>query len=1292
MQPIMSQKPKASHHSVIQQQSAQPGKMPQAQHLVQQSAQSNEPRMPSRHPGPQFQDATSKHLPQSSGGPLRSDVHVVALGASERQPVKQEQIPEQSGGVRQLKVEDALAYLEQVKSQFSNNPGVYNHFLDIMKEFKANTINTAEVIRRVSSLFQGHRKLILGFNTFLPPGYKIELRRDPTTGCVTGFSSPGGVFCPLMESAPEAHPDGRHQSTPLTQHGEIRGQPPHVATASVDPSAQHLPPHGRQGVSHTGDVLSQDQHPGIRPGFDHGGYHQPINVAEKEKQLALVPQSQEGTSISHDMKTQGMQQAPKDNAAAALAERFASPDQGVPVPGKRIEFEQAVTYVNKIKSRFADDQQAYQTFLGILQTYQKEQKSIKEVYKQVSHLFRDHEDLLREFSNFLPEQSPQAHRQGGGPSQRITSEAVSGRSKVHATQVKQQSVLEGTAVDSASPTYPAAKKEKSGKSVGRGRPSKPGSSSLAPTGGISKPAATGRQKLSVQEKKGRKSAGAGKKSGHEGKGALTAGSSHVGQVASSEGATPELEFFDELRSLLGPDGQQNYSEFIKCLSLFSQEIICGDELMRLADGLLSHRKPLTDAFRAFLDQSDPRATRTAVEVLRSAKASAEGLDRPGSSVRGQPAPPVVSTPAVRERLRDLPPLVGIGSGGTGANAPGSRSPKLNPLYKGKPLSQIGRDFGTELAGTSSYVTLPADVVQVQCSGMTADDRNVLNHMFVSKSDKAGHLLLHDDPAQDGSAREDSENNSSVLRGQNKSLGAPLHASTGSQNSKSLRTKGAEPMNIDDQRLELEIMIARAETTSEKLEQLTKGETRNLSNFTAVDFKPIELVYKDASFDVIDVLRTNPNVTAPVVLKRLRQRLTDWHTSRKKIERLWKSSRFTGLSGQKGGPRTWRGSELKEELMGFRAGNNITDLTSHRISRRNTIDCDLMCEDENLSVICDILWYAFEWEAEDVEMADKGLEFVERLYGVIQKAHGKGIAMYVDEHLYVYMRLLAEVSQRVKYVLEHNYDGLTTESLVQKVKDVLGGTVVLPAYDDHCRKLYGDSGEWASFLSDFPVVCKRLAEAALAVPEMQTSSKLLHQAECTVHSEVCSAIRDGDVVMKETETDIRSKRTTSYVSAKGATQRLRSAMKIVGASRDEIFEVQVLQKGDETSEPNGSNSKDLNEAKWILRMRHIPRETASQFERLTQEPDQEQSISSAVTKYIRRAMKRKRKHDLIYSPESEKPVMYQRDGLDVRVNEDSGEKMYVRGTEDFFMRSTFIKRKAARLMQSESRKCKGVTVE
>lgn len=70
-----------------------------------------------------------------------------------------------------------------------------------------------------------------------------------------------------------------------------------------------------------------------------------------------------------------------------------------------VEFNHAINYVNKIKNRFAGEPDTYKQFLEILQTYQKEQKPIQEVYAQVQDLFNGAADLLDEFKQFLPETS-----------------------------------------------------------------------------------------------------------------------------------------------------------------------------------------------------------------------------------------------------------------------------------------------------------------------------------------------------------------------------------------------------------------------------------------------------------------------------------------------------------------------------------------------------------------------------------------------------------------------------------------------------------------------------------------------------------------------------------------------------------------------------------------------------------------------------------------------------------------------------------------------------------------------
>lgn len=45
--------------------------------------------------------------------------------------------PKKEKPSRELKVEDALLYLDQVKSEFADKPHIYNEFLEIMKNFKA---------------------------------------------------------------------------------------------------------------------------------------------------------------------------------------------------------------------------------------------------------------------------------------------------------------------------------------------------------------------------------------------------------------------------------------------------------------------------------------------------------------------------------------------------------------------------------------------------------------------------------------------------------------------------------------------------------------------------------------------------------------------------------------------------------------------------------------------------------------------------------------------------------------------------------------------------------------------------------------------------------------------------------------------------------------------------------------------------------------------------------------------------------------------------------------------------
>uniref|UniRef100_A0A7S2SFF8 Histone deacetylase interacting domain-containing protein n=1 Tax=Mucochytrium quahogii TaxID=96639 RepID=A0A7S2SFF8_9STRA len=226
-----------------------------------------------------------------------------------------------------LGVEDALAYLDRVKRQFMDKPEVYNQFLEIMKKFKSHEIDTPGVINHVCELFKGHDNLILGFNTFLPPGYKIEL---PGRGLPPGMAKITG---PMGFTQPAMVPRGKVNRARGNRAG---GKGPGRGST----------PGGGMGVNEGGP-----------------GGMQPTMAPNVE-----------------------------DNASTAASQ------------GQPVEFDHAINYVTKIKKRFSgENDPTYKSFLDILHSYQNEVRSITEVLEEVSNLFKDHPDLLKEFTHFLPD-------------------------------------------------------------------------------------------------------------------------------------------------------------------------------------------------------------------------------------------------------------------------------------------------------------------------------------------------------------------------------------------------------------------------------------------------------------------------------------------------------------------------------------------------------------------------------------------------------------------------------------------------------------------------------------------------------------------------------------------------------------------------------------------------------------------------------------------------------------------------------------------------------------------------
>ncbi|CAD7696877.1 unnamed protein product [Ostreobium quekettii] len=350
-----------------------------------------------------------------------------------------------------LTTNDALVYLREVKQRFNHRKDVYDAFLDVMKDFKAQRIDIATVIGSVKDLLKGHNDLILGFNTFLPKGSEIT----------------------------------------------------------------------------------------------------------------MVPERREARPA--------------------------------------VELDQAITYINRIKARFAHDERVYKNFLEILCCFRQGRMDIHRVYREVADLFRNHEDLLEEFGYFLPDHS-QAVEPGGGQ------EIVSPPSRA----MQQLSAQSHAALESSYPRRRSARQATDG--------------------------AAGRR---------------------------------VGTRDSLD-YDREARFFEEVRGRL--NNREAYSDLLKCINLYAQDVISKSELLGLVQDLIGRHHDVMASFRQF----------------------------------------ITSCPGGEEDLEVRP-----GGGGTVRGAVGfrrGRAMSLWNMYLTRPVSELDTT-GLERP-TTSYVQLPREYPIFKCTGKT----------------------------------------------------------------------------------------------------------------------------------------------------------------------------------------------------------------------------------------------------------------------------------------------------------------------------------------------------------------------------------------------------------------------------------------------------------------------------------------------------------------------------------------------------------------------------------------------
>lgn len=188
------------------------------------------------------------------------------------------------------------------------------------------------MIERVSNLFNGHPTLIQGFNTFLPPGYRIECGTEENPDAIR-VTTPSGT----MTQSLHAGARGRYDGPPVTTGPQAAPGRPDTFEGRhgwAQPVGQHTSP-GARSVTVTG--------------------YEPTG-GEREQDSTIHQQEQRGVSSLQNAVSNATNGTSRPVMAVSPAPPttfgqssglFSQP--GDPKRGP-VEFNHAISYVNKIKA------------------------------------------------------------------------------------------------------------------------------------------------------------------------------------------------------------------------------------------------------------------------------------------------------------------------------------------------------------------------------------------------------------------------------------------------------------------------------------------------------------------------------------------------------------------------------------------------------------------------------------------------------------------------------------------------------------------------------------------------------------------------------------------------------------------------------------------------------------------------------------------------------------------------------------------------------------------------------
>ncbi|KAJ7943566.1 Paired amphipathic helix protein Sin3-like [Quillaja saponaria] len=546
-----------------------------------------------------------------------------------------------------------------------------------------------------------------------------------------------------------------------------------------------------------------------------------------------------------------------------------------PPQKKPVEFEEAINFVNKIKTRFQGDDFVYKSFLDILNMYRKENKSITEVNQEVAALFQDHADLLVEFTHFLPDASAAASTHYA-PSIRNSilrdrSSAMPTMRQMHVDKKDRAMLSHGDrdlSVDRPDLDHDRSLMRVDKEQRRRGEKEKDRREGRNRRGREfddreyehDDSRYFNMQQFPHKQKSSRRvDDSSAEHLHHGGEGGENfamhpISSSYDDKISVKSMYGQEFAFCEKVKEKL--PNTEEYQEFLKCLHIYSREIISRAELQSLVGDILGKYPDIMDGFTEFLAQCEKNDGFLAGVMMSKKSLWNEGQVPKSVKVEDRDRYKDQDhdrDDAIKERdceTREGDRLVNKDVSGHKMSLFSSKD-----KYLAKPIQEL--DLSNCERCTPSYRLLPKNYPIPSASQRTELGAEVLNDHWVSVTSGS----------EDYSFKHMRKN----------------------QYEESL-------FRCEDDRFELDMLLESVNVTTKRVEELLEKINSNIiktdcpirieENFTALNLRCIERLYGDHGLDVMDVLRKNAPLALPVILTRLKQKQEEWARCRSDFNKVW----------------------------------------------------------------------------------------------------------------------------------------------------------------------------------------------------------------------------------------------------------------------------------------------------------------------------------------------------------------------------------------------------------------------